>query len=98
MPLVILGLIMSIRPLIIAGIVLFAGAVVFTLITLPVEFNASNRAVRILSQGGHITQQEEAGVRKVLRAASFTYVAAAVSAILQLVRLLLLSRGSRSRD
>ena len=97
MPIVILGLIMSIRPLVTIGIVLFAGAVVFTLITLPVEFDASRRAVAMLTAGGYINGEEERGVRKVLRAASLTYVAAAISAILQLVRLLLLSRNSRSR-
>ncbi len=98
MPIVILGLVMSIRPLITVGIVLFALAVLFALITLPVEFDASRRAVAMLNQGGHITQEEEKGVRKVLNAAALTYVAAALGAVLQLVRLLILSRsGSRRR-
>ena len=75
------------------GIILFSLTVVFALITLPVEFNASKRAVEMLSNSGIITsQQEEQGVKKVLNAAAMTYVAAAVSAILQLVRLILLRR------
>ena len=98
MPIVILGLIMSIPALVTVGIVLFGLAVVLTLITLPVEFDASRRAIAMLNAGGYITRDEEQGVRKVLRAASMTYVAAAIGAILQLARLILLSRSnSRSR-
>ena len=69
----------------------------FTLITLPVEFDASRRAIAMLNASGLITKDEEKGVRKVLNAAAMTYVAAAVGAILQLLRLILISR-SRSRD
>ncbi|NLD34459.1 MAG: zinc metallopeptidase, partial [Clostridiales bacterium] len=99
MPIVILGLVMSIPALVTVGIVLFGLAVVFTLITLPVEFDASRRAIAMLNAGGYITREEEQGVRKVLRAASLTYVAAAIGAILQLARLILLSRSnSRSRN
>ena len=99
LPIVILGLVMSIRPLITIGIVLFGLVVAFTLITLPVEFDASRRAVRMLSSGGYVDKEEEAGVRAVLRAAAMTYVAAALGAVLQLARLILLSRGSsRRRD
>ena len=99
LPIVILGLVMSIRPLITVGIVLFGLVVAFTLITLPVEFDASRRAVRMLSSGGYVDKEEEAGVRAVLRAAAMTYVAAALGAVLQLARLILLSRGSsRRRD
>lgn len=97
-PIFIVGLIMSWRPLITAGIVLFAATVVFTLITLPVEFDASRRAVAMLQSSGVIARSEEEGVRKVLSAAAMTYVAAAVGAVLQLARLILLSRNSRSRD
>ncbi len=75
------------------GIWLFTAAVAFTLVTLPVEFDASRRAVKALSSGGYLTQEELAGVRKVLNAAAMTYVAAAAVAILQLVRLLLIARG-----
>ncbi len=98
-PIFILGLIMSFKPLQFAGIILFGLTVVFSLITLPVEFNASSRAVRMLQSSGIITtREEEKGVRAVLNAAALTYVAAAISAILQLVRLILLSRSSRSRN
>ena len=99
LPIVILGLVMSFRPLITVGIALFGLVVAFTLITLPVEFDASRRAVQMLSSGGYIDRQEEAGVRAVLRAAAMTYVASALGAVLQLARLILLSRGnSRNRD
>lgn len=96
-PIFIVGLIMSFRPLTLIGIALFALTVLFTLITLPVEFDASRRAVAMLNASGLIAKDEEKGVRKVLNAAAMTYVAAAVGAILQLLRLILISR-SRSRD
>jgi len=76
------------------GIILFCLALVFTVITLPVEFNASSRAVRTLIDNHIIQPGEEVGVKKVLRAAALTYVAAALMAFLNLLRLLLL-RGSR---
>lgn len=72
------------------GILFFLGYVVFALITLPVEFNASNRAVALLRGQGLVLPQEAQGVRAVLNAAALTYVAAATMAILQLVRLLIL--------
>lgn len=98
-PIFILGLIMSWQPLQVAGIILFGLTVVFALITLPVEFNASRRAIAMLHQSGIISSpQEEKGVRAVLNAAALTYVASAIGAVLQLVRLILLSRSSRSRD
>ncbi len=97
-PVFILGLIMSWQPLVYAGIFLFSLTVVFSLVTLPVEFNASRRAVAMLSGSGIITTpEEEKGVRAVLNAASLTYVASAVGAILQLVRLILIARGGSSR-
>jgi Zn-dependent membrane protease YugP len=74
------------------GIVLFSAAVVFTLITLPVEINASRRALALLSQRGILISTEVDGARKVLQAAALTYLAAALMAILQLVRLVVLSR------
>ena len=76
------------------GILFFAGAVLFHLVTLPVEFNASARAIKILSSGGYLAPDETDGARRVLSAAAWTYVAAATMALLQLVRLILL-RGSR---
>jgi len=72
------------------GIVLFAGVVVFHLVTLPVEFNASNRALLQLESHGFLTTQEVGGAKKVLNAAALTYVAATAMALLQLVRLLLI--------
>jgi len=75
------------------GIWLFSAAVAFTLVTLPVEFDASRRAVKALAAGGLLSAEELSGVRKVLNAAALTYVAAAAVAILQLLRLLLLARS-----
>jgi Zn-dependent membrane protease YugP len=74
------------------GIVLYAGAVLFTLVTLPVELNASRRAMAQLSDRSILVADELAGAKKVLSAAALTYVAAALMAILQLVRLILISR------
>lgn len=76
------------------GIILFCISLVFYIITLPVEFDASRRAVRSLQEYGLIEQGEEIGVKKVLRAAALTYVASALMAILNLIRLLIL-RGDR---
>jgi Zn-dependent membrane protease YugP len=76
-----------------AGIVLFSAAVLFTVVTLPVEINASRRAMRELSDHTILVATELDGARKVLSAAALTYVAAALMAILQLVRLILISRS-----
>ncbi|MGD2246702.1 MAG: zinc metallopeptidase [Candidatus Aminicenantes bacterium] len=76
------------------GILLFAAAVVFTAITLPVEFNASRRAMAMLRDGGYLTKDELDGAGKVLNAAALTYVAAMAMAAMQLLRMFLL-RGSR---
>jgi Zn-dependent membrane protease YugP len=97
-PIFLVGLIFSWQPLLLAGIILFALAVLFSLITLPVEFNASSRALATLSSGGYLDDEEMRGASKVLRAAAMTYVAAAVGAILQLIRLLLLAGVGRRRD
>ncbi|MDR2542328.1 MAG: zinc metallopeptidase [Treponema sp.] len=77
------------------GILLFTGAVVFYLITLPVEFNASNRAIAILRANNVLNEKELNGVKSVLTAAALTYVASALTAIASLVRLILLSRRRR---
>ncbi|MFC1539257.1 zinc metallopeptidase [Candidatus Latescibacterota bacterium] len=77
-----------------AGIILFSFAVFFTLITLPVEFNASKRAIMVLEQGGYLTQDELPKAKAVLNAAAWTYVAAAATSVMMLIRLLIL-RGSR---
>lgn len=80
------------------GIILFSFFVFFTILTLPVEFNASSRALRVLTESGYLRQGEEiAGARKVLNAAAMTYVAAAATAILQLVRMLLIRGGRDDR-
>ncbi len=79
------------------GIIFFSAAVLFQIVTLPVEFNASNRALAALSDTGILYQEEIGKGRKVLRAAALTYVAAAAASILQLLRLVLLF-GNRNRD
>lgn len=88
----ILGLILSLRPLIYAGILLFSLIVLFQFVTLPVEFNASSRALKTLDAYHILEQDELTSARKVLTAAAMTYVASLVSSILQLVRLLGLVR------
>lgn len=75
-----------------AAIILFTLAVAFTVITLPVEFNASSRALRALSEGGYLDADELQGARKVLNAAALTYVAAAAVALSHLMRMLILAR------
>ena len=91
-PIFLAGLIFSWQPLMTVGIVLFGLVVLFSLITLPVEFDASRRAVAMLCGQGYLTQEEEKGVKAVLRAAALTYVASFVSALMQLLRLLALAR------
>ncbi len=88
-PLLFFGFILGAMSLVKIGIIVFAGAVLFQLITLPVEFDASRRAVAILGQRSMLTPQELPGVRKVLNAAAMTYVAAAAASVLQLVYFLL---------
>ncbi len=95
-PLFILGLILSFEPLMLIGVALFCLAVLFQLITLPVEFNASSRALKILRTTNMLDEQELKGARSVLTAAALTYVASLAASILQLLRLLLLS-NRRSR-
>lgn len=91
-PMILIGLFIGYLGLIKVGIVLFSALVVFQLITLPVEINASTRAKRILSESGIVaTVDEEKGVRRVLNAAALTYVAATATAILQLLYFLLLA-------
>ena len=85
-----IGLFASIRPLMDLGILLFLGYVAFALVTLPVEFDASRRAVAVLQGEGLVMPSEAEGARAVLNAAALTYVAAAAMAVLQLVRLLVL--------
>lgn len=96
-PIFILGLLFSWQPLVYVGIACFALTLLFSLVTLPVEFNASNRAIRALTDGNYLTADEVDGARAVLNAAALTYVASAISSLLQLIRLLIISRG-RNRD
>ncbi len=99
MPLILLGILLSWNQVLIQiGIWAFSLAVLFQLITLPVEFNASARAVAKIEDYGLLTMEENRGTRKVLSAAAFTYVAAAASSILQLLRLIMLFGGNRRRD
>jgi len=77
------------------GILLYAGAILFYLITLPVEFNASNRAIAVLRANNILDEKELKGVKKVLTAAALTYVASALTAVMSLVRLILLSKRRR---
>lgn len=97
-PLIVLGLIMNSRMSALflnLGVLGFTFAVLFQIITLPVEFNASSRALRILGDSGMLYEDEVKSTRKVLTAAALTYVAGAASAILQLLRILLLTRDRR---
>ena len=96
LPLIIIGVLLSYnQTLIHIGILLFSLALLFQLVTLPVEFNASRRALQILSDGQVLTRDEVPMVRKVLVAAALTYVAAALSTFLQLLRLIILFGGNR---
>lgn len=94
-PLILLGMLMSFSPLITIGIWVFSLAVLFQVVTLPVEFNASHRALVMLEQYGILGYEEVDGSRKVLRAAAMTYVASAASAVVQLLRLILLNNRRR---
>ena len=95
-PLIVIGLLMGYHsPLITIGIILFSSVVLFHLVTLPVEFNASARGLRILSASGMLVGDENEGARKVLQAAALTYVASAAGMILQLLRLLILTKDRR---
>jgi Zn-dependent membrane protease YugP len=89
------GLFLSMPLLLNIGIILFGGAVLFYVITLPVEFNASARAIAILKANNVLTKDELKGVKKVLTAAAMTYVASALTALMSLLRLILLSRNRR---
>ena len=94
--LAIAGIAFSIQILLNLGIIFFGAAVLFYIVTLPVEFNASARALAILRVNNVLTEEELKGVKKVLTAAAMTYVASALTAIMSLLRLILLSR-SRGR-
>ncbi len=95
-PLVILGLVMSFEPLVSVGIILFSALVLFQVVTLPVEFNASRRALNTLGESFVLEGDELKGAKRVLSAAAMTYVASTLVSVMQLLRLVLLS--NRRRD
>ncbi|MDD7024621.1 MAG: zinc metallopeptidase [Lachnospiraceae bacterium] len=97
-PVFLMGLIFSIGPLLDIGILLFLAAVLFQLVTLPVEFNASSRALRLLESNGILYGEEIRDTRKVLSAAALTYVASLAASVLQLLRLIILAGGRRRND
>ena len=103
MPLILLGLLLNLGEnvsygFVYAGIACFSLSLVFQLVTLPVEFNASRRAMNAIADGDILTDEEQKGARKTLTAAAMTYVAATAVALAQLLRLVLLFGGRRRRD
>ena len=94
-PLILIGIISGNEMFMTAGIILFSFVTVFQLITLPVEFNASSRAIEALGGSGMVSRDEEDGVKKVLSAAALTYVAALIVSAMQLLRLVLMARNRR---
>lgn len=95
---IVISLAASLTKLFILGIVLISFALIFQLITLPVEFDASRRANKILLEMGLITEDEQEGTKKMLKAAAFTYVAGLISSIMQILRLVYIFAGSKNRD
>ncbi len=96
-PIIILGIVFSYQPLVNAGIMLFSLIAVFQLVTLPVEFNASGRAIKTLDESDILYGDELRGAKSVLKAAALTYVAALVSSLAQLLRLVLIFGGNNRR-
>lgn len=97
-PLVMIGLLFSSTSLAYLGVALFGFCVVFQLVTLPTEYNASNRAIHALEDGTILTDEEVAGSRQVLNAAALTYVAALAVSVMQLLRLLMVVSSRSRRD
>ena len=103
MPLILLGILLSAfgglsDGLVYLGIACFGFSLVFQIVTLPVEFNASRQAMQAIESGNILTEEEQRGARKTLKAAALTYVAATAVALAQLVRLIALFGGRRRRD
>jgi Zn-dependent membrane protease YugP len=96
-PLLILGVVMNAFALVNIGLILFATATVFQLVTLPVEFNASRRAMAFIKTSNLFSRDEISGARKVLTAAAFTYVAALAQSVLQLLYYVMRFSGNRRR-
>ncbi len=97
-PILLVGLLLGSETLAMAGVLLFCAVVLFQLVTLPVEFNASNRALDALSASGYLQPEQVTGASKVLRAAAMTYVAALAQSLAQLLRLLMIANRGRRRD
>lgn len=99
-PLIFIGLLFPTKwdILVLVGIILFSLAVLFEIATLPVEFDASRRAIRALDEGELLYDEELKGAKKVLKAAAMTYLASAITAIMSLLRLLLIYSGRRGND
>ncbi|MBR5506393.1 MAG: zinc metallopeptidase, partial [Clostridia bacterium] len=95
MPLILIGLIVNTPLLLNFGIILFSAVVLFQLITLPVEFNASKRALAILSESRYLEDDELKAAKKVLTAAALTYVASALTSMMQLLRFIVLANNRR---
>lgn len=103
MPLILIGILLSALgeisyTFVYLGIACFGLSLVFQLLTLPVEFNASRRAIQAIESGNLLTEEEQRGARKTLRAAAMTYVAATAVALAQLLRLIMIFGGRRRRD
>ena len=97
-PVIIIGIILGVFNLVKIGIILFSATLFYQLITLPIEFNASDNAIKTLRANGLMDEAELDGVKKVLTAAAFTYVAAAASTVLQLLRFVIRAKGSNRRN
>ena len=103
MPLILLGVVLGVLGnfsyvLVELGIACFSLSLLFQLVTLPVEFNASRRAITAIKRSGILTESEQRGAQQTLKAAAMTYVAATAVALAQLLRLILLFGGRRRRD
>ena len=98
LPLLLLGILFSIPALAFAGVIAFSLSTVFQLVTLPVEFNASRRAMESIEGSGRFGEEEQTGARRVLRAAAMTYVAALAVSLANLLRLMIIASGTRRRD
>ncbi len=96
--LLLIGILIASFQLVLVGIVLFSAAVLFTLVTLPVEFNASRRALAMLQSGGLVSVQENVGAKAVLSAAALTYVASLMQAVGSLMYYIFIALGMRNRD
>lgn len=98
MPMILIGILLGMLNLAEVGVILFGATLFYQVVTLPIEFNASGNAIRVLRANGMMDESELDGVKKVLTAAALTYVAAAASTLLQLLRFVLIINSSRRSD